>query len=393
MGEPQKLDTHRILTLLEALREASKDLHVNPIPFLYRTDSKAAIEAILELETKATAIFSADPNLHKLSELLCNLRALVEKLQIHQGYGPQSLIHRLIANHKISQVAYAIESDIQSCVDRLTIEHLVKTLKESARDDEKVKALIDFKKRLSKGFDIHFQDLILRAKVFPILEHILCDSESLSSIRVREHAAVAIDALVRFNKNVFVGLVLMGPIIKALITMTTSCSIQVLSSLVRFIRIPLVSEIFSNAEIPRIINLLRSKDLSIQVATLDCVLELAYIGRKEVIEAMIKEDLIKKLIHLQKMEHGSRLIEMDSYDELETEPESNTKIRERGDLENFPFASCVSRFAIQLEVGEGLSAEEKTEFKLEILRNVREGSESDAELDTIKAEILWGSSP
>ncbi|KAI4337297.1 hypothetical protein L6164_015730 [Bauhinia variegata] len=390
MDDPQKLDAHRILTLLGALREASKDLRTNPIPFLHRTDPKAAIEAILELETKAVAIFLADPNLHKLCELLCNLRALVEKLQKHQGFGLRSLLHRQIANYKISQVAYAIESEIQAYVDRLTIKNLVKSLNESTSEDQKVKALIEFTERLSQGFDIDFQDSILRAKVFTILEHILCDSESSSSKRVREHAAMAIDALVRFNKNVFVGLVLMGSTIKALIAMASSCSIQVLSSLIRFIRTPLVDELFSNGEIPRIINLLCSEDLSIQVATLDCVLELAYIGRKEVIEAMLEEELIKKLMHLQRMERANGLIEMDSYDALETESEYKVEIREKG---TFPFASCVSRFAIQLEVGEGLCAEEKRELKLEILRKVKEASESDAEVATITAEILWGSSP
>jgi hypothetical protein len=46
-----------------------------------------------------------------------------------------------------------------------------------------------------------------------------------------------------------------------------------------------------------------------------------------------------------------------------------------------------------LEVGEGLSSEEKREVKLEILRLVKEASRSDAEFATISAEILWGSSP
>ena len=48
---------------------------------------------------------------------------------------------------------------------------------------------------------------------------------------------------------------------------------------------------------------------------------------------------------------------------------------------------------IQVEVGEGLSGEEKREVKSEILRIVKEASQSEAEFATVSVEILWGSSP
>lgn len=175
----------------------------------------------------------------------------------------------------------------------------------------------------------------------------------------------------------------MGPTINALTAMFSSCSIQVLTSLIKFIRSPLVDELLANGEIPKIINLLCVDDLCVQVAALDCVLELAYIGRDEVIEEMLKEDLIKKLIDLQRMDW--RDDEKDREICVGTEPESSK-------VEDFPFASCVARFAIQLEVGEGLVMEEKEEFKLQILKMVKENAQSDAELATITAEVLWGSS-
>ena len=59
-------------------------------------------------------------------------------------------------------------------------------------------------KRLSVGFDIKFQDLVLKAKIFNILEHILSDLWSPNS--VQEQADMAISSLVRFNKNVFCGI-------------------------------------------------------------------------------------------------------------------------------------------------------------------------------------------
>lgn len=175
---------------------------------------------------------------------------------------------------------------------------------------------------------------------------------------------MAIAALVKFNKNVFVGLVLMGPTIKALIAMASECSVRVLTSLISFIRSPLVDEILCSGEIPMIVGFLRSTDLGLRVAALDCVLELGYIGRREVVEAMLRVKLIEILMDLQ-----------------------------RGGCCESEFGSCVSRFAIQVEVGEGLSAEEKREIKLEILRIVKEASESEAEAATVSAEILWGSSP
>ena len=67
--------------------------------------------------------------------------------------------------------------------------------------------------------------------------------------------------------------------------------------------------------------------------------------------------------------------------------------REKRFLEWHPFASIVARFAVQLEVGEGLRQREKRAFKLEILSRVRETCSCDAEAATIVAEVLWGSSP
>lgn len=179
---------------------------------------------------------------------------------------------------------------------------------------------------------------------------------------------MAIAALVKFNKNVFVGLVLMGPTIRALIAMASSCSLRVLAELIRFIRSPLVDEILCGGEIPRILGFLRSRDLGVRVAALECVMELGYIGRREVVEAMVQRRLVETLMDLQR---GGCC-----------ESECNSA-----------FESCVSRFAVQVEVGEGLSAEEKRDVKLEILRIVKEASESEAEAASVSAEILWGSSP
>ena len=359
---------NRILTLLDALKQASMHLHTttNPLSsFLFKTDhSNAAIEALLELEPKAQALFSTDPSLRTLSHTLSNLKTLIHS---HRHHGGGGFLRRQIAAFKISKLARSLESEIQAYVDRVTVMDLVKTLlRKEANEDEKINALVAFEERLSQGFDLGFQELILRAKVFPILEQtLLLDT----SKRVREQSAFAIEALVKFNKNVFVGLVLMGRTVKALVDMASSSSIRVLSSLVKFIRSPLVDEMLCGGEIPRIISFLKTRDIAVCGAALECVLEIAYIGRREVIEAMLEDNLIKILMELQRS---------DSRDDV---------------AGGFDFGGCVSRFSVQVEVGEGLSPEEKREVKLEILRMVKETSLSEAEAASVSAEILWGSSP
>ncbi|TQD94711.1 hypothetical protein C1H46_019654 [Malus baccata] len=364
----EEQDNHHVHPLLESLKKASKDLQSNPISIIYNNyDINAAIESLLELGTKADPIISSEPSLFTLNQLLSNLKTLLEKLQKLQGYGLRSLLHRQVTNYKISQIGYAVEAEVQAHIDQKNIWGFVKTMEEDSEDDWKVKALVILENRLNQGFDKDYQELILRAKVFSILEFITCDSSF--STRVRDRAALAVLALVQFNKDVFVGLVLMGPIVRTLIQMGSSGSIQVLTWLVKIIRTPLVDDI--NGEIPRIISLLGADDMAIRAAAMNCVLEIAFLGREEVIELMLGEDLIEKLMNLQRLE---------------------TKMEEGEG--KFPFSRCVAGFAVQVEVGQGLEEQsERRGFKMEILRRVREASVSDAEAASVVAEVLWGSSP
>lgn len=382
------MDQEHVLKLLESLRKALKDIQSNYF-FTSNASSYAPIKFLLEPETKPYSVLFETPCLSKLSQLLCNLKTLIEKLEKIQDHGLKSLVRRQITRHKISQVVKSIEAEIRAYFDRVSVVNLVKTLElEESEEEEKVEVLSEFTKRMLKGFDIDFQDLVLKAKVFSILEKLLCDSNC--SKRVREHVALAIDALASFNRNVFVGLVLMGPTIQALVSMGSSSSIRVLFSLINLVRSPLVDEIHSRGLIPKLIELLGSADLSVQVAALDCVCEIAYIGRSEVIEAMLQEGLIGKLMELQRSEHGDNLIKRDQRINGDSDSEVICDCEEAG---NGPFANCVARFAVQVEVGEGLTSTEKEEVKLEILRRVREASVSEAESGTVVAAVLWGSSP
>jgi hypothetical protein len=166
---------------------------------------------------------------------------------------------------------------------------------------------------------------------------------------------------------VFVGEVLMSPTVKALVDIASVRSIEVLCSLIRSIRSPIVDEIESNGEIPKIIALLSSNDIELSVLAMECVLEIGYFGRKEAVEGMLKEGVVEKFVELQRLEvNGGNSNE---------------------------FLNCVARFAVQLEVGEGLRQREKRALKGEILVRVREACVSDAEAATIVAEVLWGTCP
>ncbi|CAI9285743.1 unnamed protein product [Lactuca saligna] len=377
-------DTQQVLKVLEALKQASHDLQKNPDS--KKTDGGVCfgcsppIKALLELENESESILSNDPHLTTLSTHLTALKTLIHNsYNARQRYrGLRSFLIRRLNNHEISRVAGSIESEIQAWIDREFIETLTQTLRRA--DETKDEVLIDlmeqFEERIARGFDRDLQHCILRSKVFNELEKILCDSTF--SKNVREASAFAIVEMITFNKDVFVGEVLMGKTVSALVSLSSARSIQILSILIKSIRSPIVDELVSDGEIPKIIAFLASEDFSIRTMAMDCVLEIGYYGRKEAIDAMLEEGLVKKLVELQKSEIGGVLMDVRG-------ESMNTVMR--------PFESCVARFAVQLEVGEGLRQREKRALKQQVLKRVRAAHVSDAEAATIVAEVLWGSSP
>lgn len=400
MEEASDHPNPQVLTVLEALRQASHHLQTNPTLNSDNSNS-SAIKALLELETESNSLLSSDPHLSALSRHLSSLKDLVHTLQKSRGHSLTSFLTRRASTQSISRVAGSIESEIRAWIDRERVEDLTRALRELADDDELVKLLTQFENRVSQGFSHELQDLILKSKVFSLLESVLCNPNC--SKKIREHSGFAVSALIRFNKDVFVGQVLMGRTVLALIAMGSRSSLTVLWSLIKSIKSPLVDEIESNGEIPKIISFFSSQDLDIRIAAVDCAFEIGYYGRKEAIEAMLKEGVIEKLLELQRSEMGGILIEMGwfneeenmkSFDGVDIEGIRRSRdSREKRFLETHPLASCVARFAVQLEVGEGLRQREKRDFKQEILGLVREACASDAEAATIVAEVLWGSSP
>ncbi|KAM7275599.1 hypothetical protein ACFE04_017465 [Oxalis oulophora] len=382
--------SHHVISQLQALQKASRDLQLNPIFTKYVLIS--SIKTLLDLGNKAASFILDidDKNLSNLLLLLNKIKTLLENLEKSQGYSLKSILRRKITSYQIIQAGYAIESEIQCYIDRVNVYKLVKALQQED-EEAKLNCLIEFEQRVAQGFDRNFQDLVLKADVFSIIERLL-DEEATCLKTVKDQLAIVIVSLVEFNKNVFVGLVLMGKIIPSLVSMASVGSIRALRLLVRLIKSPLTDELLLNNQITKIMGFLSSEDLEIRVAAMDCLFEIAYFGRAETIKAMIDEGLIYKLVGFQRSNLGDNLINMNG----ESGEESNGECSEfvpkiEGIERNFPFASCVARFAVQIEVGENLEQSERKALKLEILDGVREACVSEAEAASIVAEVLWGS--
>ncbi|KAJ3695507.1 hypothetical protein LUZ60_000884 [Juncus effusus] len=412
--ERRQTQTREIVRALEALKRASKEVEETASSSDDASSNSPSMRALLELETGSDDLLSGDPKLNRLRKLLSELRLLSDciPLMTDQSIGgsvlkwilrrPKSAHHAMV-----SRVAGAIASEIQSWIDRKTLDRLISALRFEFSDEERVALLMALETRAGEGFDRGFQDTLLKSGAFSVVESALADS-SISKL-VRDHCASLILALVRFNKDVFVGPVLMGPTIGSLVSIASPSSLRALNGLITAIRSPLIDELHSRGELQRLVSLLSSPNLEVRILALDFVLRIGYFGRKEAIEAMLAEGLIKRLLCLQRSDLGGALIEMDSWDVSKlTNQKSNTNnwicinnlwkenqggSREMKLLELRPFASSVARFSVQVEVGEGLGQREKREAKQEILKRVKEAAVSPVEMANVLAEVLWGSSP
>lgn len=101
---------------------------------------------------------------------------------------------------------------------------------------------------------------------------------------------------------------------------------------------------------------------------------MAYYGRREVLDALLAEGLVKRLLCLQR---------------TAADADTNTTDEE----ERTMASSAVARLAVQVETGQGLRPREKRAAKLEILRRVREAAVSPAEEAAVLTSVLWGATP
>lgn len=394
------------LHVLRALRDAARRVEAGET-------RGAALQALLALEAGADDLLAGDPDLSALRRLLCRLRALSCSLDLCASGS-------LRARRAVARVAGAVAGEIQAWVDREAIARLVAALSSHGRGGARA-LLAELETRLlSAGgrFDPRLQRALLRHGVLQALEARLGDPA------VGDGCAAAVLALVRFNKDVFVGPVLMGPAVGALVASASASGsgspapLRALNGLVDAIRSPLVDELHARGELPRLVALLCAPDPRARGPALGFALRVGYYGRKEVVDALLAEGLVKRLLCLQRSDLGGSLADTDEGEDEEGCPKAKPEDAKTGgfllvpclplvylwgrrqgdsaadaDTEERPFVSAVARFAVQVEVGVGLSPREKREAKLEILRRVREAAVSPAEEATVLAEVLWGATP
>ncbi|KAE8801791.1 hypothetical protein D1007_22588 [Hordeum vulgare] len=354
------------LKVLRALRAAARtveDGHDGP-----------ALRALLALEAAADDLLAGDPELHPLCRLLAAVRALAWCAYEEVGCGGgvvgvlRARCRRCKARRGIARAAGGVAAEIQAWADRELAARLVAALR--GGDDARARALLaELEARLlgagagAGRFDARLQEAVLRHGVFGAVEARLGDPGE-----VGDGCAAAALAMVRFNRDVFVGPVLMGPAIGALVSAASAhpspAPLRALNGLVAEIRTPLVDELHARGELPRLLALLCAADPLRRAPALELVLRVAYYGRREVLDALLAEGLVKRLLCLQRTAADT------------TEEEE-----------------AVARFAVQVEAGQGLRPREKRAAKLEILRRVREAAVSPAEEAAVLAEVLWGATP
>jgi hypothetical protein len=381
------------LKVLRALRDAARSVSSGG------SSSVPALHALLALEASADDLLAGDPDLRALRRLLARIRALSWRAEPSSsqpdGGGVvgevRARCRRCKARRGIARAAGEAASEIQAWADRELAARLVAALRRGGKQsDARARALLgELESRLAAEgrFDARLQDAVLRHGVFAAVEARLTDPA------VGDGCAAAVLALVRFNRDVFVGPVLMGPAVGALVSAAASSSsspspLRALNGLVDAIRTPLVDELHGRGELPRLVSLLCAAAPRVRALALELVLRVAYYGRGEVLEALLAEGLVKRLLCLQRSDGCLGAGAGGSATDTDGEgPDTALSASRR------PFVSAVARFAVQVEVGQGLGPRERRLAKLDILRRVREAAVSPAEEATVLAEVLWGATP
>ena len=213
----------RVLYVLEALKQASVNLQVHLNSNLVEFNS-SAIKALLELKTESDALLSKDIY---FSTLFLNTSPTSKPLS-KPFLDPAGVIASKSSWHGKPQLTPYFSSrrlhrDWNPSLDwQRTLwkahEHFEDLDGDGGNKDKLVKLLTHIKDQAFQGFNRKLQDLVLKSKVFSLLEKILYNSNCLKSLT--EQSAYSIASVIRFNKDVFMDQVLMSLTIPTLLTMS-----------------------------------------------------------------------------------------------------------------------------------------------------------------------------
>lgn len=310
-------------------------------------------------------------------------------------------ISNTVLGHELGRIGQSMESELQSWLDQQGVRELVDTLCKDS-EDAKVKAISSFEAAVRKGYDAQLQDTILSAGLVERLSSSL--RPGAASWRVQREGAFALCALLEFNKDIFVSMVIMAKFVENILSLMSVepdehvlILVCVLKSALSAGKAVIVDEIYSKSGVEKIVVLLDHKPQPLQHAAMDCVFELAYYGRIEVVKKMLELEVIQKLAKLEHSNMAGHLPAVETANRTKQGIETNTcdldvhipPIRLDDGHAAQPFTKAVTRFALHLAIGTGLRKRERRALKLEFLKQIKDVMHDDAEIANITAEVLW----
>lgn len=305
-------------------------------------------------------------------------------------------ISNAVLGDEMGRIRQSMESELQSWLDRQGVRDLARILGNDS-EDKQVQAISSFEAALRKGYDSQLQDTILTSGIVEKLASLL--TPNAAPWRVQKEAAFALAALPEFNKDVFLSLVLMAEVVKNILSLMSNESdehilylVCVLKCLLSAGRIVIADEISGNDGVQNVVNFLDHKYQPLQHVAMDCIFELVYYGRIELIQTLLELDVVKKLARLQCL-NGAAYSEKAAKQRMDCNSLPLDTDRPRALIQDGhtgqPFASAVTKLALHLAIGTGLRKREKSALKRDLLRQIKDVFQDDAEVGNIIAEVLW----
>lgn len=315
-----------------------------------------------------------------------------------------------VRGDEVGRIGQSMESELQLWLDQQRVREFAVVILKSS-EEEKVQAISSFESIVRKGYNALLQDAILSVGLVEKLAGLL--APGATSWRVAKQAAFALSALIDFNKDIFVSLVLMAKTVENILSLMNSepddhvlVLVSILKKMLSAGHTVVVDEIYVHNGVSKMVELLDHERQALQLAAMDCIFELAYYGRVEVVDKLFKLEVVKKLASLQQINaiEGETCLgveyEMPKSKQGESSPLDmasswlppiiSTRLQEDGQtVKKNPFADAVTKFALHLSIGTGLRKREKRALKQEFLRQIREVLEDDTEVANITAEVLW----
>ena len=292
----------------------------------------------------------------------------------------------LAITHHVGKTQHDILSRIQSWLDEQCVQDLSTIVGPTIDDDEaQVKAMSSFEAIVHRGYNASIQETILLCGLAGKLATLL--KPNIASWDVQKQTAFTIIALLPFNKDVFVSLLLMAKVVKNIFALMDTqpdenvlLLLCVLRSMLMVGHAIVVEEISRQNGVPKIVSLLNRNQEALQHVAFDCILELVYNGRMEVLQKVFESEIVKNLVMLH-----------DSYKESWNKKCASLGVRTNGDghAHAYPFANALIEFAQCFVNGLGLRKQEKRALKEVFLRQVKEIVQDKVEVANITIEIWW----